>query len=105
MNSGLYSLHPDQPAGRCCPHHYAVHEGGAALPPAEQPAADPAGQPPADRLSRLSAAMLRLNEGLDFDPVLQEVVDSARTLTSARYGAITVPGRAGAAAGLHRLPG
>ena len=44
------------------------------------------------RLSRLSEASLRINESLDFDTVLQEVVDSARALTSSRYGAITIPG-------------
>ena len=44
------------------------------------------------RLSRLSEAGLRINESLDFDTVLQEVVDSARALTSSRYGAITIPG-------------
>ena len=43
-----------------------------------------------DRLSRLSEAGLRINEDLDFDTVLQEVVDEARSLTSSRYGAITV---------------
>ena len=42
-----------------------------------------------DRLSRLSKACLRINESLDLDIVLQEVVDSARTLTGARYGGIT----------------
>ncbi len=45
-----------------------------------------------ERLSRLSQASLRINESLDFDSVLQEVVDSARTLTGARYGALTVFG-------------
>ena len=45
-----------------------------------------------DRLSRLSEASLRINESLDFDTVLQEVVDSARALTASRYGAITVFG-------------
>ena len=44
---------------------------------------------PQDRLSRLSEASLRINESLDLDSVLQEVVDSARTLTGARYGGIT----------------
>ncbi|MDE2752570.1 MAG: GAF domain-containing protein, partial [Gemmatimonadota bacterium] len=44
------------------------------------------------RLARLSEAGLRINESLDFDTVLQEVVDSARALTSSRYGAITIPG-------------
>ena len=43
-----------------------------------------------DRLSRLSEASLRISESLDFDRVLQEVVDSARALTASRYGAITV---------------
>ena len=31
-----------------------------------------------ERLSKLSEAGLRINESLDFDTVLQEVVDSAR---------------------------
>ena len=44
-----------------------------------------------ERHSRLSEAGLRINESLDFDTVLQEVVDSARTLTDSRYGAITIP--------------
>ena len=48
-----------------------------------------------DRLSRLSGASLRINESLDFGTVLQEVVDSARTMTASRYGAITVFGEAG----------
>ncbi len=48
-----------------------------------------------ERLSRLSGASLRINESLDFDTVLQEVVDSARALTGSRYGAITVLDEAG----------
>ena len=48
-----------------------------------------------ERLSLLSGASLRINESLDFDTVLQEVVDSARSLTSSRYGAITVLDEAG----------
>ena len=48
-----------------------------------------------ERLSRLSEAGLRINESLDFDTVLQEVVDGARVLTASRYGAITVLGEAG----------
>ena len=43
-----------------------------------------------DRLSRLSEASLRINESLDFDTVLQGVLDSARSLTGARYGAMTL---------------
>ena len=43
-----------------------------------------------DRLSRLSAASLRINESLDFDTVLQGVLDSARSLTEARSSVITL---------------
>ncbi len=43
-----------------------------------------------ERLSRLSQASLRINESLDFDQVLQGVLDSARSLTSARYGVMTL---------------
>ena len=43
-----------------------------------------------ERLSRLSEASLRINESLDFDVVLQDVLDSARTLIQARYGVITL---------------
>ena len=39
---------------------------------------------------RLSQASLRISESLDFDSVLQDAVDAARSLTGARYGAITV---------------
>ena len=48
-----------------------------------------------NRLSQLSEASLRITEELDFNTVLQRVVDGARALTSSRYGAITVPGEAG----------
>ena len=50
---------------------------------------------PEDRLSRLSAASLRINESLDFDTVLQGVLDSARSLTAARYGVMTLLDDAG----------
>ena len=43
-----------------------------------------------ERLSRLSEASRRINESLDFDNVLQGVLDSARSLTGARYGVITL---------------
>ena len=43
-----------------------------------------------ERLSRMSEAGLRINESLDFDTVLQEVLDSARALTQANYGVITL---------------
>ena len=42
-----------------------------------------------DRLSQLSEASLRINESLDLDTVLQEVLDTARSLTEARYSLIT----------------
>ena len=42
------------------------------------------------RLSRLSEASLRISESLDFGTVLQGVLDSARSLTGARYGVITL---------------
>ena len=41
-----------------------------------------------ERLSSLSEASLRINESLDFEMVLQGVLDSARSLTGARYGMI-----------------
>ena len=41
-------------------------------------------------LARLSEAILSLNESQDLDTVLQRALDSARFLTDARYGAMTV---------------
>ena len=41
-----------------------------------------------ERLTKLSEASLRINENLDFESVLQEVVDSARALSDARYAVI-----------------
>ena len=43
-----------------------------------------------DRLSRLSRASLQINESLDFDAVLQSVLDSACSLTGARCGVLTL---------------
>ena len=43
-----------------------------------------------ERLSLLSQANLRINESLDFDAVLQGALDSARSLTGARYGVMTL---------------
>ena len=43
---------------------------------------------PCNRLSRLSEASLRINESLDLDTVLQEILDSARSLTDAQCGVI-----------------
>ena len=41
-----------------------------------------------DRLSGLSEASLRISRSLDLDTVLQGVIDGARSLTGARYGAL-----------------
>ena len=43
-----------------------------------------------DRLFRLNEATLRINESLDFDTVLQGVLDNARELTEARYGVLAL---------------
>ncbi len=48
-----------------------------------------------ERLSRLSAASLRINQNLDVDAALQDVLDSARALTDARHGVITLIDEAG----------
>ena len=48
-----------------------------------------------ERLSRLSQASLRINESLDFETVLQGVLDGARSLTGSRYGVITLLDGAG----------
>ena len=48
-----------------------------------------------DRLSRLSEASVHINESLDFNVVLQEVIDNARYLTNARYGVIASMNEAG----------
>ena len=47
------------------------------------------------RLAGLTDASLRISEALDIDVVLQEVVDSARRLTSARFGVITTQDESG----------
>ena len=48
-----------------------------------------------DRLSRLSEASLRINESLDLETVLQGVLDSARSLTGARYGVLHLVDQSG----------
>ena len=47
------------------------------------------------RLTRLSEACLRISESLDYDIVLQEVLDSARSLTGADYGVVIVDDNSG----------
>ena len=48
-----------------------------------------------DRMSQLSAASVRISASLDLDTVLREIVETARVLTGARYGAITTTDDAG----------
>lgn len=48
-----------------------------------------------DRIVRLNEATLRVNASLDLNTVLQEIVDSVRALTGARYGVITTADEAG----------
>ena len=50
---------------------------------------------PRERISRLSAAILRISASLDPATVLREVVESARALTGARYGIITTVDESG----------
>ena len=47
------------------------------------------------RISALSAASLRISASLDLETVLNEVVESARALTGARFGAIATIDEAG----------
>ncbi len=49
-----------------------------------------------ERISTLSAAILRISSTLDVDTVLAEAVESARGLTGARYGVIVTVDEAGA---------
>ena len=50
-----------------------------------------------ERLSRLRGASLLINESLDFDAVLQSVLDSARAPAAANYGLLTLLDDAGPA--------
>ena len=50
---------------------------------------------PRERISKLNAAILRINASLHVETVLREVVDSARALTDARHGVITTVDEAG----------
>ena len=56
---------------------------------------DPGGETPRERISRLSAAILRISASLDVATVLREVVESARALTGARNGIIAAVDEAG----------
>ena len=48
----------------------------------------PGGEPPGDRLTRLSQASLRINESLDVDRALEAVMEGARSLTRAPIACI-----------------
>ena len=48
-----------------------------------------------DRISKLSAASLRISASLDLDTILSEVVESARALTGAPFGGISTIGDSG----------
>ena len=50
---------------------------------------------PRERISKLNAAILRINASLRVETVLREAVDSARALTGARHGVITTVDEAG----------
>ena len=58
------------------------------MPPSQEPQGEVAAL--RERLSRLSEASRRINESLDFQTVLQGVLDSARDLTASQYGVITL---------------
>ena len=53
-----------------------------------------------ERIARVSAASLRINETLDLATVLHEVVECACALTSARYGIIATVDTSGVGPGL-----
>ena len=55
------------------------------------------------RNSLLCSAILRISASLDLGTVLQEVVDSARALTGARYGVIATIDETGEVRGLRHL--
>ena len=73
----------------------AVSSPGEAMRCKQTQGGDQAMEALRERLSRLSEASLRINESLDFETVLQGVLDSARSLTGARYGVITLLDDAG----------
>ena len=58
-----------------------------------------------DRLSRLSQASLRINESLDFDTVLQGVLDSACSLTGGALRRHHPPRRIGGGYRTSSIPG
>ena len=73
---------PDNPTTTGIPHP----DGGDPLKNTDE--RDQQTEASRNRLSMLSEASLRINESLDLDTVLQEILDSARSLTDARCGVI-----------------
>ena len=73
---------PNNPTTTGIPHP----DGGEELKNTDE--RDQQTEAPRNRLSRLSEASLRINESFDLDTVLQEILDSARSLTDARCGVI-----------------
>ena len=67
------------------------HDPSEPAPPQERNEPDrkrPPNEIPADRLSRMAHVCLNIASNLDIDAVLQGVIDGARSLTGARYGAL-----------------
>ena len=64
----------------------ALHRPGVALQEADELRRE--NEALRNRLSGLSEASLRISRSLDLDTVLQGVIDGARLLTDARYGAL-----------------
>ncbi len=48
-----------------------------------------------ERISTLTAAILRISASLELDTVLREIAEAARTLTGARFAVITTVDGAG----------
>ena len=69
-----------------CPLEHITWRPVGAMNPVDNPESPASG----DRLSRLSQASIGIKENLDCETVLQDIVNSARSLAYSRYGALTV---------------
>ena len=85
----MYATVPRGPLPSLRRRSYAGSEEEGRLNRAREPRQE------SETLRVLSAATLRVNASLDLTTVLQEVVDSARALTSSRYGVVTTVDEAG----------
>ena len=72
-------------SAKVCPHPRRARRGDELKNTDER---DQQTEAPRNRLSQLSEASLRINESLDLGTVLQEILDSARSLTDAWCGVI-----------------